>query len=409
MPVQVQQSSLAAKLGGRLSAAAAEHKDKPIDTGFQRLPPGIKQGQGIAKLQVFGWFVNDKEKGSIPKGEQFCRASAVVLRPLVHNNVKTAGMQTSQFTSLALNGTPASQYKPATTFSENFAEFVNLLKWLSNGSMVCQENDKTDPTGVKTEAFYKACMKQLTNPQNPVYISFSTREWKSPKKLNETQEQFDKREPMLIENWHGLATPEQIASISHNPAYGVNDNTNTQPDPTDTPPNIGADGLANNIVGNGITNSQIHAAPTDEQLEEMSVFQLVEIAMNDKGGATEEGAAAITRLQELAWENGWTEEQTDNADDWEQVGNMAMGSPSDLVPGNEIGNIGIGSKWKFAKRDKDGVKLKNGKGEEFPSKEVEIITLDLANQTCTVKTCSDGKDVVDIKKKPIHVKFDWLE
>ncbi len=395
MPVQVQQSSLAAKFKGGLAAAAAEHKDKPIDTGFQRLPGGVKNG--IAKLQVLGWFTQEKEKGGkVPKGELYCRVSAVALSPVSHNGQKVAGLQTSLFFPLC--ATAATQYKQAQTFSQNFGEFVNLIKYLSNNTMICQENDKTDPTGIKTEAYYKGCMKILTDPQRPpIYVKFTTSDFKPDKKANETQEQYDKREPMVIEKWHGLAEWNGQA----NPSAGVN-LVNTQPDPTDTPP-IGADGLPNNVPGNGITNSQIHSMDTDDAIE--SIEQLVAVAMNDKGGATEEGAAAITRLQELAWENGWTEEQTDNADDWEQVGNMALGSPSKA----QTFTVTIGQKFKFAKRDKDGVKLKNGKGEEFPSKEVEVVTLDPANQTCTVKTCSDGKDVVDIKKKPIHVKFEWLE
>ena len=47
MPVQTQNSSFAAKMGNRVAQANAEHKDKPIDTGIQQLPAGIKNGTAI--------------------------------------------------------------------------------------------------------------------------------------------------------------------------------------------------------------------------------------------------------------------------------------------------------------------------------------------------------------------------
>jgi len=64
----------------------------------------------------------------------------------------------------------------------------------------------------------------------------------------------------------------------------------------------------------------------------------------------------------------------------------------------------------FAKRTKDGEKLKNNKGGPFPAREVEVTVVDTSAKLCTVKTIKDGKDVVDIRsKKPVAVKFEWLE
>ena len=51
MPVQQQMSSFAGRLGARVAAANAEYRGKPIDTGNRRLPGGIKEGAGVAKVQ----------------------------------------------------------------------------------------------------------------------------------------------------------------------------------------------------------------------------------------------------------------------------------------------------------------------------------------------------------------------
>ncbi len=92
------------------------------------------------------------------------------------------------------------------------------------------------------------------------------------------------------------------------------------------------------------------------------------------------------------------------------TGDAPSVSPPQDTAGSKQIVVGVGSKWKFAKRTKDGAKLKNVKGEEFPPQDVEVVSMDTAAKTCTVKTVKDGKDVVDIKsKKPVVVKWKWLE
>lgn len=156
---------------------------------------------------------------------------------------------------------------------------------------------------------------------------------------------------------------------------------------------------------------------------------MAEVAMNDPEGATEEGAAASARLEELAWAAGWTKDQTASAPDWAGVAEMALNPPvrnspstptltskaisepvAEVPPPNDTPVVVVGSRWKFAKRTKEGAKLKNSKGEEFPPQEVEVVSVDSAAKTCTLKTVRDGKDVVDIRTKvPVLVKWEWLE
>ena len=132
--------------------------------------------------------------------------------------------------------------------------------------------------------------------------------------------------------------------------------------------------------------------------------------MGDPNGETPEGAEASARLEELAWQAGATKEQTAAAKDWGEVAEMALGvlfaPPQPAEPTAPT----VGSRWMFAKRNKDGANLKNAKGDEFPAQEVEVVTVDTATKTVTVKSGKDGKDIVDIRTKaPVVVKWEWLE
>ncbi len=161
------------------------------------------------------------------------------------------------------------------------------------------------------------------------------------------------------------------------------------------------------------------------------VAALVEAALADPEGATDEGAQASAQLEEMAWAAGWSKEQTAGAADWSEVGDMALAPPTTAPltqpaaapatptpPDGAVTIAGrfypvkdlVGCKFYFAKRSKDGAKLHNNKGEEFPAQEVEVVAVDAAAKTCTVKTTKDGKPVVDIRSKaPVAVKFEWLE
>lgn len=401
MPMQSQQnSSFAARLGVRVSQANAEHAAKPVSTGNRRLPPGIKNG--IAKLSAMYTKQQTEDNGMVPKGSDFFRASAVVMFPKEHDGMKVSGMLTSQ--TVPLCDTPAKGKREAKSFNQHWFEFQNVFKLL--GIPACPETPVTDPTGVKTEAYFFAAMKALTNPQaKPVYISFSTRGWTPA-----ATPQSPKPEEFIFEDWHGLASEEDVAKAlgQFNPAAGVSEMPPTQP-PT----------------GNHAAPTQAAPpaqptahAPTDLTDE---VASLIEAAMNDKDGNTEDGVAAHSRLEELAWANGWTREQTAAAADWAAVGEMALGKPTHgqapATPAaappaapNGTPTPGVGTRWMFAKRTKDGARLTNSKGEPFPPQEVEVVTSDAAAKTCTVKSRKDGKDILDIRTKaPVVVKWEWLE
>lgn len=404
MPVQTQQVSLAALLGGRLSQVNAECAGKPLDLGTQRLPAGIEHG--VARVQGMTFKVQEKDGGKIPKGGAYFSGTAVCLSPLEFKGVKTAGMQT--FFQIPLCDVPGKNGREGSTLAVNFNKFRSLMEAL--GIKPCMENGQTDPTGVKTNAYWQAAMQSLTDPQRPggpVYVAFRTRGWTPPK-----TPQNPNPEPMTFEEWTGAA------EFKHqpDPAAGVTVRPETQPGAFEEPPT----GVV--MVGDHPADEE-SSDPGEGMEREDEVAMLVEMAMADPNQETEEGAQACRRLEEMAWEAGWSEEQTKSpptpySNDWAGVGDMALNPPPPQptrrngAPANssDLKLVAPGGKFKFTRRGKDGSKLKNNKGEELPAQNVVVATVDPGTKTCTVKTEKDGKDVVDIRsKKPVEVRFEWLE
>lgn len=430
MAMQQTNSSFAKKLGTRVAAANAEHRDKPIDTGMRRLPAGIKAG--IAKLQFMYTKEQDKDDGKTPKGETFFRASAVVLGQVVngvlvedHKGVNIKGLTTAVI--IPLCDVPEKAYtegkREAVSFEQNWDHFQNLFKMLSNGSIVFPEkpiDHKIDPAGalaqgMRIQEFYFAAMPALTNPKFPIYVDFSTEEFKPKKRAGETDAQYAAREGLVIEKWHGLA--QLPSNGQYNPAAGVVEgppqhttSTYTPGQPLPPPPQT------RTAPTQGAAPTPTNGPPPQYQPEDNSgnndeVAGLVEVAMSDPESKTPDGAAATTQLEEMAWARGWTKEQTGAAKDWSEVGQMALSGLDEVDKSKMVAVIpAVGTRFMYAKRTKEGVKYKDNKGQEFPPSECEITSVNTEAKTCTLKTVHDGKDVTDIRtKKPVDVKFEWLE
>ncbi len=419
MAMQQTNSSFSKRLGARVAQANAEHKDKPIDTGTRRLPAGIKNG--IAKLQFMYTKEQTEDKKQVPKGESFFRASAVTLGKLVngvlvkeHDGENIADATTSVVIPLC-DIAPRADGKGGKTFSENWFEFQNLFKLLSNGSIVCQENAQTDPTGQKTEAFYFAAMAALTNPKHPIFVEFSTRGWTPP-----ATSQKPKPEEMVFEEWHGLAHLPNGVLPQHNPAAGMTEgpprHTTANFTPGEPPPPAPQTQTA---PARAVAPPPVSGPPPPHQPggagnPAAAVAGLVEVAMAAPGSKTPDGAAATGQLEEMAWARGWTKEQTAGANSWEEVGNMALSDPAKTPLQEGVAAINnqpiAGKRFMYAKRTKEGVKYKDNKGAEFPTQECEVTSVNAEAKTCTLKTIHDGKEVVDLRtKKPVDVKFEWLE
>lgn len=383
-----------------MAQANAEHKDKPVDTGNRKLPPGIKNG--TAKLSAMYTKEYDDDKGGL-KGKPFFRASAIVMLPTEHNGEKVAGQVTSLV--IPLCDVPAKGQRKAASFSDNWYKFQNIFKMLNVPP--CPETPVTDPTGQRTEAYFFAAMKMLTDKSRPIYVSFSTRGWTPP-----ATPANPKPEELIFEDWHGIAA----YNGKHDPAAAVTASgpAAVQPDPQSMPPTTQtapAQAAAPPQQPPHTPPSPQYQPGGDADPADV-VAALVETAMAELG---EESRLATVQLEELAWVKGWTKEQTGGAADWAQVGDMALEGPqstqqNEALPPPPVAKPTPGSKWLFAKRTKEGERLKNAKLEPFPPQQVEVVTVDEANLTCTVKTTKDGKPVVDIRtKQPTVVRFEWLE
>ena len=400
MAQQQQMAGFLKKRGGLLAEANEEYKEKPVDLGNRRLPSGINNG--IARLAAIYTKEQEKEGGMCPKGETFFRVSAIVVSPAEHKGEKIEGLITQIV--IPLCDIPAKGKREASPYKVQYGKFQNIMRML--GVAPCPETKATDPTSQKTEQYWLAAIANLNNPINlktkPIFISFSTRGWVPPA----TQLQPNPTE-MVFEDWHGLAD----AQTAPDPAAGVSEGVDpsaVQPDRGSAPPS---------------TNGYIPAAPMQDTVAEDDVnggdladevSGLIEVAMDDPQGATDDGAEAAARLEKLAIDAGWTDAQVTAAPDWAAVGHMALNPPTEAS--KTLGKLldtapTVGSKWMYAPRDvSTGKKLTNKNGEEFPAAEVEVTSVDEAAKTCTLKNVKSGKDLIDARKKTkVAIKWEWLE
>jgi hypothetical protein len=394
-------SSFAANLGARVSQANAEHKDKPVDVSDRRLPAGIKNG--VAKISAM--YTKKYDDKSDTKGQTFFRASAIVMSPEVHNGEKVAGQITQII--IPMCDVPAKGERKAKPFSENFYEFQNLFKLL--GVAPCPETPTTDLNGLRTEAYFFAAMKSLTDPKAPVYVGFQTRGW-TPKATVARP----KPEEMVFEDWTGRVEwngqHDPAGAVAASGPAGVQPDANSSPPPAQAPATRPA-------ASQAPPQAAPAQAPASEEEVADVVAALVETAVSLEGSEDpalkEESRLATVKLEEMAWAKGWSKEQTGAADGWAQVGDMALEAPQAApaaLPAAPTANPTPGSRWMYAKRAKSGQKLANDKGVAFPPVEVEVVAVDEATKTCTVRGVKDGKDIIDIRsKKPVAVKFEWLE
>lgn len=404
MPVQTMTSNLAARFGGRIAQANAEHKDKPLDLGFKRLPPGIRNGIGKLQTVVLKQYGNE-EKIVALRGQEYLHVVGVVMSPLAHNGETVAGHQMFlKFPLCDIPANPANKFSKPHTFNDNWYEFQQFFKRF--GIEPPNETQQSDPNGQKVWGYYLGAISTLAGSNPPRHYEFATRAWRPQ---GATEDRVEEEWGKQCE-WNGI----------HDPSAGVN--VNTQPAPMSAPPTGHPTQQVEHPVFNEFATGTSEI-PVGGSLPDQAdvVAALVEVAMNDPDGATEDARNATARLEEMCWSIGWTKEQTASppapfTNDWAGVGDMALTPPTaqsttpTAAPQTSRATVVVGGKHRFCKRTKDGVKLKDAKGAEFPPQDVEVTSVDEANKCCTVKSAKDGKPVVDIRtKQPVQVKFEWLE
>jgi hypothetical protein len=388
---------LSKKFGGILSAANEAVKDTAPNIRSAGLPPNIRGG--VAKLSAIYMKQQTDDDKLTPKGEYYLRASAIVTYPLQHSGMQTKGSVTQQI--IPLCDTEAKGRRPARSFKEYYYDkYRSLLQSL--GAEPCPETQATDPTGARTWAYWQAAIRMILEraKKSALYISFSTSAF-SP----EPESGQAKREPLIMEYWHGLA-PANGQPV-HDPASKVQDDGQ----PT-TPHTL------NEVPPPAITAPMLPAptpTPVRQELPDPDVVMSLLETVLGLPDDDEDGIEASRQLEKIAWTNGWSREQTKGAAGWEEVGEMALSRPPSIsaapasAPTPQSTYPSVGTKHKYRKRTKAGEPLKNAKGEEFPALDVEIVSVDTAQRTCNVKT-KDGKVIADLRsKEAVAVKFEWLE
>lgn len=403
MATQTTFSSLATRLAGRsFSAANEKHKGKPINTGFQRLPGGMKNA--VARISSIGIGVfKDDKNGPGTQGMEYFYAKATVVfsgnasTPAEHKGIRVMNQTTTLHSSIhkmmpfiPLCDMPAKGNRKPSAFDDNFFDCTNFLKMCG---YECPYTRADDPTSVKTLAFLDDCIKKILDPTKPVYITFSTHEWVPPLSVDEVKQgkKLEDKEPMLFETWHGKTEWKGLPGPAGGVALVSANGTVTH----DAPPTMGPDGLAIAPPGEAIP-------PSEASLEE-EVNALLETSKED----SDAGRAAEERLNQLAMAQGWTDEQVKAATSWEDVADMALTGPQETT---EAGLPTVGSTWNYVRRDGRGDKVLDKDKKPFPSQEVTVTSVDEAAGTCTIASKKDGKPILDTRtRKPQHVKFEWLE
>ncbi len=377
MPPQQQQSQLAKRFASRLTKAYKETKEKPVNLGRQQLPAGIKDGRAKLKTAYIAFYKDDVKEAAL-KGQEYFRASGVVITPKEFNGQTCEGMQTSVM--IPLCDVPEKGKRKFKSLEAHYDDYQN---WFKMFGIAPPDIDPEAPGGAAAIfQYYNAACVMLLDPKNPQYFKFSTRGWTPPATADNP-----KPDEMIFEEWHG-----KVADVLNGEAdAGVDDSTGgpaaemNAEEPFVEPPMGGA---------------EEPAAETDADLE-----GLIAIADGDPTGTTPEGKAAIAKITQMGVDAGIAVETINEASSWSDVAGMiAEAGAEPTAPADPV----VGAVYSYKKRDAKGNPMKNKAGAELNALHIEILSVNATAKTVTAKT-QDGKTVIDAAKKPVQIKWEYLE
>lgn len=389
-PAPRPQASILAKLGDRLKRATTAYKNAPtvLSSGGE-LPGGIS---GVAQLSACKIAV--KTEGD-DAGKFYFYAAGIVQEPELFtdargNQHRVKGKRTSIQT--ALYDTPAARGKRK-TFEDHYAWMFN--EWRKLGVNTANFPDQM------TDGYLESVCAALVKAKP--YFAFETREM--------PQDEQDKkagRSPMVIHFWNGLV-----------PDY-------------ETPPNMEA-AMAGVVGGAASANGTAFAEPSltvspdqgeesgsadeinPDDLDRSDIGSLLERA---NGSDADDAIAAQTQLIEMAVAAGHDEAEVKKRDTWEEVVAMISSPPGDETSAEEGEGEGGGEESAEgegeeevapppppppppAPKTPEPVKGKTAKYRPLDPKdktkrvkkaiECEIVSVDKATKTVTLKSLVDGK------------------
>lgn len=359
MAMQVTQSNLAKKFGGRLDSAVQKHAHDETDYGFQKLPGGIKNG--VAQLTKC--YFDQYKKGKL-KDEYYLRCEGVVVSPIMTtlpdgSEMKVAGLTTSIMRPLC--DIKDNSGKITATVEDNAAIIMNEFRKLGAQT--------TEVTSVGDFETIAAAIQQ----SRPFFKFTTTETYDENKKDPKTGKPYP---PRVWENWYGTEGVENYTSQS-NPVDAVQDDTVTEQTESNVAESSGA------VATNG------HHGTTETKVEYTDQGDIESIFTK----ACEGDSDAQKELQSYAERYGVLE-QVNAADTWEGACDIvrAAMNPTAEEPQSEETPAKPDPAPKMMYKYKPQVKAKDGKmvaGKK--AVDVEVLKVDKAKRTAEIKNMVDGK------------------
>lgn len=379
MAGQQAQSGLFKKYGNKLNEAVKKHANDETDYGFIQLPPGINGG--VAQIVECGFRIYKTGPNS---GEYFFRAAGVIIDPKTvavgDQTITVAGKQTSVMEPVCETKT---QKGKVTSQDEHIANITNHLRMLGIDT-ANYHGDGKPATGADLED-----MAAIIKKAAP-FFKFSTSVRKA--QVNAKTGKADGPDGVW-ENWHGSKDLEGYTPPDSS-GDGVNDSTGGDKEE----PATGGDG-----DGSASNDKEAPAGDggDDNTVEGKTVEELVAMASQD-GHPLESEAGA--KLLEIAHAAGVTEQQTTDAQNWDEIKSLieeAQAGAGAATPDNDAPvefKPVKGEIHKYAPIDpKTGKPILNKMKKPTKPFDVEVTAVDNKKGTCTVKSMDDHKVYANIK------------
>lgn len=396
MPKQTAKSGLAAKLGDKGRKAFDAHKaDEVKFSGGGDLPAGVT---GVAKIVKcgFGQYKEGKHKG-----EYFYMASAVVVEPKEYKGMRTSiGPE-------PMCETPERTGKTARKSVEDHMAFViNEFKKLGieTDDLSYEDFEPTAATiqdaGIHTRFRTYAYSKQEIVKTAKGY-EIGGKVFKT-EALAKAAFPYAGQEPRVMTDWTGVAEDYAVEESDD----GVEDETAEETE-VEEEAEV-AEEESEEVEAEEEVAEESDDSESEEESESDGLSELA--AKADKGDKK-----AKKELTTKAVEAGATEEDVENADNWEAVAEMirnAGDSDEGEAEAEEEAEAEVEEEEEVAeewKPEKGSVYKRLQPSAKDPKKkvkvEIEVLTVSEKNQTVTAKSLDSGKPIIGKDKKPLPIKW----
>jgi hypothetical protein len=382
MAMQVAQSGLARKYGGRLDQAVKAHANDETEYGFQQLPAGIRNG--VAKLTKC-YF--DQYKTGDNKGEYYLRCEGVVVAPIMHrlpdgSEIRVAGGTTSIMR-------PACETKyggKVITFEENIADVMNEFRKLG-----ADTSSAVDGASLETIA---SALASTAQSDHPIYFKFETTARVAQKDVPEKNIKKGDILPGIFENWYGSKGLEDYKPTD---IVASHTNDNSGGSVSVSSPSVEMNG--HTTTQTPAVESTTDEVPSAEYTDQGStnaadIDALVEKAENSDTDAQNELNNLAQKLEVF--------DQTKDLATWAEAGEVIKAalshSPSEPEPEAEPEPVeepedktpAVGNTYKYKPMMKGpGNKMVQSK----KAVDVEVLKVYPKNRTADLKNLVDGKPI----------------